>query len=409
MVVVPKKDFPNTIKVEPVIDYFHTGEVLDWTDKVDRNRPITVAPTTSILTGTFNINYENEEDIGNSTFRNLVGRDLGTQTVTLNIDYKDASTDLDTGFSSQVDYVLQTPGLFAFPTLPIHYLTIQEDIEGISTNFFNPYKTNPQLFYRGLIIPSSNLGNFLTTAGTPTDVIWRVEDPSGLTPSIAVEMFPENNRFTTYPFGVSGFSHYTNFNKRDFYDVRELQFDCSEDMYDIYWKDYILDLSDDESRLVTLFVYLTPFQVQQIDFTELILIDGNYYRLNKISDYSLTEPGIAKVELVKKTRDYKPHRVRYYDLEPCSGSTVIHTSTDYNATIYAYVGQYIRVANNCYEVVETSYNPSYTYERVNNYYYYSSSTFQPIVFDTCAECQAAPNNVYFSASTTLDIYDQYNC
>ena len=406
LVVVPNIEFPNKLRVEPVIDYFHTGEVLDWTNKVDRNAPIIVTPTTSILKGTVSFNYQDEEDIGNSTFKSLVGRKFGTQTIQLNLDYKDADTPIDTGFSSQVDYVLPTPASYGFPTLPIHYLTVQENINGISTNFFNPYKTNPQLFYRGLLLPSSNLGEF---SGTPSTVAWRVESPSAATESLVVEVFPQNNRFNTYPFGLSGFSHYTNFNKLDKYDPRELDFSCYEDMYDIYWKDYILDLSDDESRVLTCSVYLTPFEIQQLDFTEIILIDGNYYRINKISDYSLSRAGLANVQLVKKTRDYTPHRVRYFDLVGCNPVSTIHTSTDENATIYAYVGSYIRVGDECYVVQETTYNPSYTYERVNNYYYFASDTLQPVVFDSCAECQAAANDVYHNVSTPLVIYNETTC
>ena len=406
LVVVPNTEFPSKIKVEPVIDYFHTGEVLDWTSKVDRNQPIIVQPTTSILQGTLAFLYPDEEDTANTSFRELNNRNFGTQNITLNTDYKDTITSIAPVFSSLIDYVLPNPASTQYPTLPFHYLTVQKDVEGTSTNFFTPYETNPQLFYRGILIPSTNLGSF---SGTPSDVVWRVENPTGTTPSVVVKSFPCNNRFTTYPFGVSGFSHYINFNKRDFFDIKEKQFTCSNDMYDIYWKDYILDLTDDESRLVSLSVYLTPFEIQQLDFTELILIDGNYYRLNKISDYSLSRPNVVNVELVKKTRDYTSHPVRYFDLVSCTGSTTIHTSTDYNATIYAYVGQYIKVGSTCYQIIDATYNPSYTYERVNNYYYYSQDTFQPVVFDSCSDCTGATSSVYYTVSTPLDIYDELNC
>ena len=406
LVVVPNTEFPSKIRVEPVIDYFHSGEVLDWTSKVDRNSPILVQPTTTFLQGTISYQFPDEEDTANTNFRELNNRNFGTQNITLNTDYKDSIINIQPVFSALVDYVIPTPLSTQFPTLPIHYLSVQKDVEGTSTNFFSPYETNPQLFYRGIIIPSTNFGSF---SGTPSEVVWRIDDPSGTTPSLIVKSFPNNHRFTTYPFGVSGFSHYINFNKTDFFDIREKQYCGTSDMYDIYWKDYILDLTDDESRMVSLYVYLTPFEIQQLDFSELILIDGNYYRINKIADYSLSRPNVVLVELIKKTRDYTSHPVRYFDLDSCTGSTIIHTSTDYNATIYAYVGNYIKVGGTCYEVVESTYNSSYTYQRVNNDYYYSEDTLQPVVFQSCSDCTGATSNVYFTVSTPLDIYDELPC
>jgi len=49
LIVVPSPDFPNTLIIEPIVDYIGKGQVLDWTTKVDYNSLQSVAPTTQLV------------------------------------------------------------------------------------------------------------------------------------------------------------------------------------------------------------------------------------------------------------------------------------------------------------------------------------------------------------------------
>jgi hypothetical protein len=67
-----------------------------------------------------------------------------------------------------------------------------------------------------------------------------------------------SNRFTTYPFAYTGFSHYVNWRGTDFSNVvqpREYIFD-SENLYDIYYNDYIVDLTSEENKIFSTKIYL---------------------------------------------------------------------------------------------------------------------------------------------------------
>lgn len=432
LVVVPKPNTSNVLIVEPVIDYFHTGQVLDWTNKVDRNKPIQISPPTTFLEGTLEFNYNSNADWGNETFEKKYGRKFGSYKKQLNQEYKDKIIQIATIFSSEVDYsvgVITNEDVNI--TQPIYYQTEDVDYNGVPATEFSPIKVQPQLFYRGVNLPTLQFGSYfislppgLGSITAFTNTSWFFNSggqvgSSGLTNTTQFYSYGQNHRFTTYPYGVSGFSHYTNFRKQDIFDPQELDFTCYEDLYDIYYSDYIEDLIDENARLISCSVFLEPFEIKQIQFNERIFIDGEYYRLNKIENYSLLKRDVVQSELVKITRSYRPHRVRYYDLINCTGGTDLHTSTDLNASIYAYVGKHIKTSGICYEIQTGVYNPSYTYKRITNDIFYRqiSRTNQPFawsaqepVFDTCAECFTATTaNTSYTNLPDMDFYQEIEC
>lgn len=191
------------------------------------------------------------------------------------------------------------------------------------------------------------------------------------------DRFPNLNRFTTYPFAYNDFSHYCNFRGEDKTDITPSEFSfVSEDLYDIYYKPYVDDLISDENKIYSCKIYLYPQEIQQLRWDEKILINNTYFRINKITNFNMTEPGICDIELVKLTKEYPGHRVLYYDLIPCAtGGTELHSNSDLNYHLYAYAGNYVTLYDDalnylgCYNVSIGTYNSGYTY----NHYYISSA------------------------------------
>ena len=388
LVVVPSTEKSNTLIVEPMIDFIGTGDVIDWSRKIDRNQPIQISPTTNLINGSVEFNIEKDTDNGNEQFFGLRNRIFGTDIINLNTDFPDNTITYKSVFGSSVDFVMGNLQN-AYATLPIFYVLETEESDGNVLQYFRPFRTLPRPLFRGMNIPGANL-NTSNLSGATIYESWYLE-------SNEMDAFPLNNRFTTYPFGVSGFSHYTNFNSTDFYDDLEIQFTEAEDMYDVYYKDYIEDLIDPDSRVLDCYVYLTADEIKDITFREKIVIDNNYYRINKIENFDPTTDQPVLCQLVKLTRDYTPHRVRYYDLINCGAGSDKHTNTDLNFTIFQYVGNYVSIGGSCYEVVEGTYNSSYTYEKIT--IDYSGSSYIPLVYTGCG-CS--------TKIELLDIYDDYN-
>lgn len=442
LVIVPSPDKTKTLLVEPMVDFVGTGDVLDWTRQVDRSSPIQISPTSAVFNGNLDFKYKLDKDFGNNQYNILSNKTFGDYIFNLNTDYKDSTIAFDTGLSTQVDYTLSniTEPII---TLPYYFITTEKDNNGITELYFNPYKIIPRILFRGTNLPSANIG-YTEAPFTPdcdcrdvelennnpyivyvgwTDCYGNLQGqnlgaflsttfcycngslsiPSGvnvidngtctsltgttiLTPNWwmennEIDAFPLNNRFITYPFAVSGFSHYTNFNSTSRFDASEYNFSNYDDFYEKYYKDYVDDLNSVDSRIWDGYVYLTPQEIQSLTFKEKILIDNTYFRINKIEGYDPTTTEPVKVQLVKLTKSYSPHPIAYYDLIACGPYANKHTNTDLTFGIWNYLGNYWKIGDNCYEIRRGEYNSNYTYERIETTY--SGNSYIPNVYTDC--------------------------
>ena len=66
-----------------------------------------------------------------------------------------------------------------------------------------------------------------------------------------------------------------------------------------YWSKYIADRYDDDSAVITAWVYLRGFQVNENILRQFYAFDGAIWVLNRIIDHSLTTDGPTKCEFVK--------------------------------------------------------------------------------------------------------------
>jgi hypothetical protein len=384
LVVVPDPDYPQSLIIEPIVDYIGSGDVLDWTTKIDRSQPITITPTTSLINGTLEYDFKLDQDWMNQNYQKASNRVFGTEKVKLNIDYKDSTTKFDSMFSSPMDLTIYS-AFQSFLTLPSFSKLTQQDNNSVVQQQFLPFKILPRLLFRGVTMPQETYG-FTSSASTTPYQTWYVK-ANGV--NYSIDHYTEMNRFTTYPWNYNGLSHYTNWRGEDTTTITPAEdFFISEDLYDVYYKPYITDLVSNENKIVTAKIYLLPYDIKQLKFNEKIIIDNTYYRINKINNYSLLEPSICDIELVKLTKDYEGHRVKYFDFTPCSSGQTYYTNTDLMYNIFAYVGRYVKLYDNslnylgCYEVGETNYSPLHNYE-----HFYISSGFTNTgvgVYEDCA-------------------------
>lgn len=390
LVVVPEPGEKNVLRVEPVVDFIGKGDVLDWSRKIDYNSTINIQPTTSLINGTYYFSGEKDEDYGNTEFNKTTNNIYGTQYVQLNTDYKSSQTEFNDGFANAVDDILQnisSPNI----TIPIYYITREENNEGTPELYYNARKTIPRIVFRGLNLPAFNVGYFSSSGSTYVNSFY-LETTN-------VDMFPIFNRFTTYPFGLTGFTHAVNFNKRQRFNNYEYDFSCYEDLYDVYYEDYIQDLTNSDNRILTGMFYLLPEEIAALKGNERIFISGNYYRINKIAAFDLTRPALVEVELVKLTKEYEPHRTRYFKLVNCANPLdVKYGNTDLNFTLWAYVGKRFRIGAECYTILRDDYRDNVTYERFTTTF--QSGSFLPLIFNDCT-C--------ISPIIDVQVYDELGC
>jgi len=276
------------------------------------------------------------------------------------------------------------------------------------------------------IVTITNTGTICGTVTQPTKYqTYFIE-------SQQMDRFQNLNRFTTYPFNYSGFSHYINYRGEDQSNVTQRNFQfLAEDLYDIYYKPYVDDLTSDENKIYSCKIYLLPQDVQRLRWNEKILINNTYFRINKITNFNMLEPNICDIELIKLTREYEGHRKLGYTLIPCSSGDTKYSNSDLNYHLYAYGGNYVELYDDnlnslgCHQVNVGPYVDGYDYQ---HYYISSAYTFSGVsVFKDCSctgrtqmnltqqsqsqvyyyyqgiECSGSTEYVFRSTGSTLDI------
>ena len=80
---VPDRTLPNTLRIEPLVEYIGSGNTLDWTDKLDLSKDIAYYPTVDLQKSKFSFTYSEDGDYYNSLYKDN-GHIFGTYQVTEN-------------------------------------------------------------------------------------------------------------------------------------------------------------------------------------------------------------------------------------------------------------------------------------------------------------------------------------
>jgi hypothetical protein len=231
-----------------------------------------------------------------------------------------------------------------------------------------------------------------------------------------VDRFTNINRFTTYPFSYTGFSHYTNFRGEDKTNVTPAEYSFNApDLYNIYYEDYVNDIVSEENKIYSCKIYLYPQDIQSLRWNEKILINNSFFRINKIANFNALEPSVCDVELVKLTKTYNPHPILYYKLTSCEEPPILYSNSDLMYNLYAYIGNYVRLYDDdvnylgCYLVEQDTYGSAKDYQ----HYYISSGYTNDMVgvYPDCACTGRTQFNIVQQepVETAFFYYIGYDC
>ncbi len=73
----------------------------------------------------------------------------------------------------------------------------------------------------------------------------------------------------------------------------------ANNLYNKYWRDYIEQIADKDSKLFVGYFYLNEFDIQALDFRDNFYFENEVWRLNKIIDYDRINNQTTKCEFIK--------------------------------------------------------------------------------------------------------------
>jgi len=254
----------KTLLIEPYVD-FMSGTDIDWTYKVARDKSWHIVPMGNLNGRIFEYKYKDDSDFYNESYRKKFNQNY-------------ADRQFDTGFQFSNDkqtteIIFASSPLVKYENNDKYVVPIYKKSNELSAE--DRMDSNIRiLFSKKLSCNSWNIiGGETPYAKTSYGYAGHLDDPINPTQDLNFGA-PSEVYFTasTYP---------------------------SQNLFNRFWSSYIAEIADKDSKLLTCHVYLKPLDIAQLDFSKAVFIDGVRFRLNKVSDYDVTNNELVKVELLK--------------------------------------------------------------------------------------------------------------
>lgn len=264
------KNNANNLFIEPRNDFYSSGTTYDWTDKLDISRPFDIHPMGLLDARDYHFKYKEDTDKWNERYNKSFNKTYGDRLISSGSDFLTDTKDVELIFSP-------TPSV-AVPWGSTSDRIIPQIINEDSSGLVSPKTSNIRLLYWGGLKNCTNgawdfYDNGTKVAYTTYPYAGHLND--ALNPTIDLSFGVPDQLFYLV-------NTYTNNN-----------------LYNVYWKKFIDEITDQESKLIIAYFYLNPLDMHKLDFRNKIFVDGHYYFINKIIDYNPTANEVTQVELIK--------------------------------------------------------------------------------------------------------------
>jgi len=249
----------------------YTASHLDWTAKVDRSKPFKLKPMSELNGRFFEFKYKSDSDYYNEDYAKHYAKGYGDHIE-------------DTGYEFAKD--IQTSEVI-FSATPLVGYSGEDKIFPTIFKLSNTQNTQSE----DPVDHNIRIMQVRTLTGVAN---WHIKDANGNIGSHLNEYGYGghlDNPITPNAdinYGVPAEIYYTLNNPYP-----------SANLFNGFWSDYVAEITDKDSKLLTCNVYLKITDIYGLDFSKLIYIDGALWRLNKVIDYNPTNPESTKCEFLR--------------------------------------------------------------------------------------------------------------
>jgi hypothetical protein len=360
-VMAPDKDNPNNFIIEPWVDYVTSGQVYDWSDKVDRTKDFKIEPLFYTQSDEIKFKFTEDEDYLNQYNQDAYKQVYGELIYDSANELLKDTREITVGFAPTPLMQIEGQSNTSTWIIPKPHL---HETEG-NVTLHQPIKPVTRiLFYNGKI---STPSNWYITDGVTTfsqNIFPYVSYQEGLPPATQGLNINWDRWFPYWGTNVSGWNGLV-----------------GQSLYERYWAGYIDSLYNKFARRVTCHIILNSVDLQEFSFDDVIFIDGVYYVPEKIIDAPIGEKASVKVQLLKlldfepANPAFPPIEFYYYLIQQTDCEGVLGPLFVMQSNIPLTLGDYIKVqgSTTCYQVISPSTSTIWDFVFENG-------------FDTCLTC-----------------------
>lgn len=333
LVFIPNPDIPNDIIIEPYDFYVGTGQVYDWTPKLSWDKGFTVEPALNYIESSLLLTDLEDGDEGNRLFKNQTNRIYGQNIVYNPTDFKSQDKKIDTIFSPEL--IRKWDENISLP-LGINYsANSNTDNNGEVRWSYNGVKTKPKLMYWlgpanpfidsvGEVYPDG-AGFYDTYTIKVSESLYTGSTVGG----VSINVKPTIPIIShTMPIGLSDNDKINNdslcvlFNSELPVDIGVQTYNTytENDVYNIFYRNRITNIYNPNTRFVSGYFDLKYSDIQNFNWNDIIKINEQYFTINKINDFNLTNREMTKVELIQLNVNPQKYPTRYFKYQYCDAT-----------------------------------------------------------------------------------------
>lgn len=309
--IEPDREVERLYYIEPRDDYYHTGangasDYVDWSDKLDKDS-VFFDPMGELTAKTYTFQNKAETDYWNKRFKEERGRDYMSYSKEVNNDFLKNEKKIDITFGSTV--MINNPEGSDVVTPAV----LQKESNGSYKPVSNSAPrmllwVGPRPYSGGKGMGFWNLSNPYLGQGFYG---WELISDANIAPIAA----SSSGGYYTYPYAGTVDSPLDPMFDINWYNMSEGDFVywnaarwSDHNLYNVYWKNFVDEVTDPTSKVVRAKFNLSPKDIYNLDFRKIYVVDRNYYRLQKVSDYNAVGESLTTVELLKLKQPTKYKR-----------------------------------------------------------------------------------------------------
>ena len=266
---------PQQLILEPLSDYIATGDVLDWSEKLDHSQPFIVKPATELRSKDIILNDGVDADWPNQYQFKEYGTPLG-------------------------QYAFRSNDTYAVGTHQNSSIFGAIAIQQLPTADWNSVDANTIIYPR--LFGESN-GAQIPVAHKPKIVYWNGTQATGANDifigTTSSSVYGCVTPFHTLPITDSTQSTYWRHTLKQASGSPLIGQNYALGLAKTYWSEYLQQIYSEDARLVLCQIAITPADMNLLTFDDRIFIDGIYYRVIEISGYNPVDPKPTPVKLMK--------------------------------------------------------------------------------------------------------------
>lgn len=305
MGLIWKPNYANkTIDIVTRKTYFDDYQIVDWTNKVDRNKGIVIEPV-SFNSKFVTFNYEDVEGNRYSGYKNRFGVDYGEKKIKTKYNFDNNETNLfkDKIHPSSVSckslmtidnlQTWDTISMLQYDVSETNFIDCENEDQTASITMNNWYFRCPNIE-----TTESYYISDVSTMELEQDKYFWVGNELLEPLNIGVEMtiLPQFSPVIK----VDGISYGCLFNcpNEDYTSNQQIASAKGNYIYDVCWSDYINERYNANNKKITCYMHITPVEFTQFNNKTFVIVDNQLFIMNKIFDYDIKNP-TTKVELIQ--------------------------------------------------------------------------------------------------------------